>query len=260
MPTKYGKPELIKDTSDRLKKMEAIKNDPYRFGVIQDKKVFYERERKLREKAKRITPPPVESGREGDKLLKRQKQLVEFMIEPCAEIRKPAMTSYADHWKLRSGVVGQLRAWDERTKNYNLDANGKPVRVKDGYGAVFEWKDNQRMIYDTEEQISDPDLASIETFRPQNSTGTFMDYRRMTFAPGAGVSEERYNEAVGITPEKEAPVDTRRVCSGFKPSTGERCRFWARNGFVTCHHHREQEPKPIQAPPAEPEAPTQEAS
>ena len=107
MGTRYGKPELIKETNDRLKKMADIKNDAYRFGVIQDKKLFYERERKLQAKAKKIMPPPVESGREGDKLLKRQKQLVEFMVQPCESIRKPAMTSYDDHWKLRSGMVGR---------------------------------------------------------------------------------------------------------------------------------------------------------
>ena len=234
MSTRYGTVKQIEDTRARLKSYKSIKEDPYRYGGIENKGEFNKNMAKIEGDLAKITPPEA-SGADKDKLIARQTQLEEFIKKDCTEIRKPAMVPHSAMWDKPTGAVDQHLRWERAIQGYTVDQNGKPVKAKEGYGAFDEWKDNERRLGLGDDAI---DLSNIERLRPANEQSrSLVDRPSMTFAAAnPAVTEEEFDEKVGVPEE--------RRCKGLR-SNGEQCGGRSQLNSQFCRHHQ---PKP--EPPA----------
>lgn len=129
------------------------------------------------------TTPPVVEGAERDKLIKRQLRLEEAMILGSEKLGIPPMPTENEMKKRPHGAVAKHIRWEKRWKNNTLNEAGEVVPAENGYGAIFQWKDTKRAVGGAEQEAEDIDLASIESFRPRESTASgsrFIDYPRMS--------------------------------------------------------------------------------
>lgn len=225
MSTKYGTPRQVEDVKARLRSYESVKNDPYRYGTIEDKPEFNKGLEKTRRELESITPPEL-TGADRDRLVARQKVLTDFIREECPQINKPAMVSRSATWDKPTGSVDQHLRWDRAIQQYTLDPNGNPVKAKDGYSAFDEFKDNNRALNFGDEGI---DTSNIERIRKENETArSFVDRESMQFS-GPRVTEEQFDERVGVPEE--------RRCKGLR-SNGEQCGARAQLNSQFCRHHQ----------------------
>ena len=251
MATKYSTARELRALERESEKMRALKSDPYTFGSIQDKREFYKREKQVNDQLQAASPPPVKDAADGAMLNVRLSKLKEFIVEEDKERRLAGMPSHYDTWQMRAGVTGQVRRWNDKINNWNIDAEGKPVRSK--YGAAHEYKDILTRTTPREEQEVDPDFRSLEKLRPEKREGTAADYSRSSFAPGRGVSDEKWEEAVGPKeppkPPKErkerkrrerAPVPLELQCKQLKKD-GSACVGRALIGHDYCMAHKPKE-------------------
>ena len=243
MATRYSTARELRALERESEKMRAMESDPYTFGSIQDKRDFYKRKKQLGEQLERSTPPPVKDDAERATLEKRADQLKEFIVSEDGHSRLAAMPSHYDSWQMRAGVTGQVRRWNDKVNNFNIDAEGKPVRSK--YGAAHEYKDILTRITPRDEQEVDPDFRSLEKLRPEKREGTAADYRSSSFALGRGIPDEKWEEAVG---KKEAAPKERKLrevpieaqCKMLKKD-GTACTGRVMRGKNYCMAHKPKE-------------------
>ena len=234
--------ERVKSELDGIRKIEG---DAYKYGRIEDKANFQRNKGKLEGLLSSIEPPPIKDDAERARLRGREQELESYMKGPCAEIGKPDMPTKHEMWESPAGAVGKHRKWEHCVTTFGLDADGKPAKAGKGdnvpQSAFDEWKDTRRRLYSDEEEF-DPDIANIERFRPQTRGGASADYPRLQFAPGAGVSQERWDESVGpkepiaAAPKPESEKIPSRKCKAVK-SSGEQCKGWAMSDNDYCRHH-----------------------
>ena len=243
MATKYGTAREIESTKKELDQIRSLESDPYRFGSINDKSQFRKRKEGLESRLQSLTPPPVKSDDER-KTLESRRTMLESFIQGKYEssgFDKPAMQPKQEMWDNPAGATGRLRKWENVVKNYNLDDKGNIVKAKSGYGAISEWKDINRRLVHPEEQMVDPDATSIEKIRPDSNVGrSFIDLKKMSFAQGANVSQEQWDEAVGnyTPPKKKTKVmpPAEKQCEFFKKD-GTRCTGYKVHGKEFCLGH-----------------------
>lgn len=240
MPTKYSSANELSRQKENLDGMNKIVADPYVYGSIRDKEGLKKRKAKLEERvAERTAPNP--DGKEKDALRQRQTLLEAFIKLEAPEINKPAMPSKTEMWEVPAGAVGRHRLWDKTVKDYSLDQAGNVVPAKAGYGAVFEWKDNQRKLRGEEESY-DPDIANVEQLRPQNrDKSSFADYKKMSFGSSPAFREAYDKSFPDHEPTPvEAKIQERNVkihCTKTKKN-GEPCKSPAIDGKDYCSFHK----------------------
>jgi hypothetical protein len=240
MPTQYGTAKEIEGYKQTINQIEGIQENPYLAAQISDPREFKKRKQDVETQlAKREAPAP-KDDKERVALRGRQEMLEAFIRLECTEISKPAMPTQHEMWETPAGAVGKHSLWENKLKNYSLDQNGNPVQSKDGHGAIFEWKDNQRRLRGEEEQW-DPDIANVEKLRPQNADkSSFADYKKILTA-GSPQFKEKYDEAFPDhepTPV-EAKIESAKIkCSG-KKSDGEPCGSFPMKGTTFCRKHQE---------------------
>jgi len=262
MATRYGTAGEVIKTTRELESARALEADPYRFGMIEDKNEFRKRKASLEAQVKRITPPPITTDAERSVLEHRSKVLENFIRGPArfkgSEL--PAMQSKVERWEKPAGAVGRFNRHQNKMKNLTVDLAGNVVRAEGGYGAVSEWKDIQRRLTPLDEQLVDPDVCNVDRLQPAKAGIGLADRRRMSFAPGAYVSEEQWNETFG---EPEAEPPTASAASQPKPvpeaapikpkkekrvmteadqcieirNDGTRCTGWKMHGKEHCFGH-----------------------
>lgn len=204
MGTKYAnfaeREKLNKDVAH----MENQKSNPYVYGGLDDQNAFDKKLQQLKHEQATKTPPPVKDDNERKALESRLNNLEAFIRLDVPEISKPAMPSEYQQEHNPAGAVGQHIAWERGITGYNVDDNGKVVR-NSAYSAFDERKDIIRRLKGDEEEYN-PELTSIEMIRPATKdSSSFSDYRKMSFAQGSGVSQEKWDETVGPRPDpKEA--------------------------------------------------------
>ena len=243
MATRYSPARELRALERESEKLRAIQADPYQFGQISDKREFYKRLKQIDSNLQIMSPPPIKDEAERGALETRAEQLKGFIVSENKQARLPAMPSYYDSWNMRAGVTGQTRRWNDKVNNWNLGADGKPVRSK--YGAAHEYKDIQTRLVPRDEQEVDPDFRSLEKLRPENRSSTASEYRTSSFAPGAGIPEEKWVEAVGPKEEKKAAPKERKSrevpieaqCKMLKKD-GSACTGRAMKGQSYCMAHR----------------------
>lgn len=114
-------------------------------------------------------------------------------------------------WETPAGAIGQQTRWSERWKNYTLGKDNKTlVKSDQGYGAMFEWKDNQRRLFKNRE-ADDPDIANIELFRPDHQEGS-LDYKSRSFSLGSNITDSEFDE---LFPDRE-PTEVEKKLKEYK--------------------------------------------
>lgn len=204
MATKTATARELNSLDREMKTLDAIRQDNYQWGSITEKRNFNARLGQLQERSKKMTPLPIMSDSERQQLERRSEVLEQFIKLPVKECNKPEMPTRQEMWQTPAGAVGKHRKWQDRVSNWTVDDSGNIVRAKDGYGADSEWKDIQGRLHSREEQELDPDCRNLERLRPDRSESVSLaDLPRKSFALGATVSQEQWNETVG---PKEPPV------------------------------------------------------
>jgi hypothetical protein len=245
MPTQYATAKELESFKQTVAQCERIESDVGLNAAIQDRGEFNKRKKDAQTAIDTRQAPAPKSDEERTNLRHRQTLLEAFIKLDCPEIGKPEMPSQHEMWDTPAGAVGKQRRWDHATKNYTLDPNGNPIPAKAGYGAIFEWKDNQRKLRGAEEEW-DGDIANVETLRPQNrDNSSFADYRKMHFA-GTPAFKANFDEVfpdhaptpveAKIEQKKDAPVH----CAGTK-ATGKPCESYPKKGSKYCRIHQIQE-------------------
>lgn len=241
MATKYSTARELRALEREAEKMRAVEADPYLYGSV-DKREFVKRKKQVDHQLSVQTPPPVASDAERAALERRAEQLKHFCVSEDPKSKLAGMPSHYDSWQMRAGVTGQTRRWNDKVNNWNIGPDGVPIRSK--YGAAHEYKDIMTRLTPREEQEVDPDFRSLEKFRPESRTADAASYRRSTFAPGAGVTEEKWEEAVGTEKPKKAPkerkpreVPAELQCKMLKKD-GSACTGRAMKGQDYCMAHR----------------------
>lgn len=132
-------------------------------------------------KLKAITPPSIE-GDDRKALELRSEQLKKVMVEGSESHNIPAMPSVGQMQDNPDYSTDQHRRWEATWKKWNIDPEkGTLVAAKAGYGAVFEWKDNQYRLHADEEDLM-ANFGSIETFRPGHRVPLADNHAPVVFA------------------------------------------------------------------------------
>lgn len=179
-------------------------------GHLPDAAGFRSETDKAAAKIEALTPPePEVVEREHkvsiDALRRREKQLQDFLSHDMPDTKT-----------MREAPPGSLAAdavWQEKAKHWTVDKAGKPVKCGPGMQpAIQEWRD-LRAITRRDQFEYDPDLGNPELLRPDRVGALKVDFTRLRFAPGEGLTAEQWEERIGPLPPaqremaKAKPVD-----------------------------------------------------
>ena len=179
MATKYGNPAVREMLSGSIKDNENILRNNYLMSGIQKTKLQDAINRDNGMLA-RLTPDPV-TGEEHNQLSLQQEHLKAALVLGSSKLNIPAMPSKQDMWQAPAGAADRWTQWEKKWKNYTLNESGEITPAENGYGGVFQWKDNQRRLNpDSEMELRD--VANIESIRPDNSSPSLIDLRSKTFS------------------------------------------------------------------------------
>lgn len=211
MPTKFAPLQERKQQETTIKHMKDVVANPVAWDKIQGKDNFLRQIQKEEKRLQTISPPKIDESRK-DHVIGRIKQLQEVMIQGSEKYGIPPMPSEKEMWENPAGSTGKEISWQKSWKNYGVDEKGEVYRAEDGYGAVFQWKDAMRAAFPEREE-DDPDLASIESFRPRDHKGEskLIDYRRWSMSPLAGLSHSKVDE---LFPDREPSDQELKVRAG----------------------------------------------
>jgi hypothetical protein len=244
MATKYATASELEGHKLTVAQMERVESDPGLNASIQDRSAHNKRKAAAKKVVETLQAPAPKDDSERESLRRRQNMLEAFIKLDCREIQKPAMPSQHDMWNPAPSTIGKHRTWEHAIKGYTLDPNNNPVKAADGYGAISEWKDNQRRLRGEEEEM-DPNIANIELLRPQNyDSVSAVDYRKIVTA-GSPLFKENYDEV--FTDHVPTPVEAKiaavkkeKVICGFLKVNGQKCASTPLPGKAHCRWH---EPK-----------------
>jgi hypothetical protein len=206
MSTKYSTAEERKTSKRQIDNMKDVLSNPIAWNEIRDKESFKRQLKQEEGRLKQITPPKLDPVQKRT-YAQRIEQLERVMRLGNSSKGIPSMPSQKEQWDTPAGAVGKHGTWENFWKTHSVDENENIVKVENGYGAIFQWKDARRAFFvDREEE--DPDVANTDVFRPNDpevGASKFIDYQSMTMSPLAKLS---YEEVEEIFPDRE-------------PSTGE---------------------------------------
>ena len=209
MSTKYSTAEERKTSKRQIDNMKDVLSNPIAWNEIRDKENFKRQLKQEESRLKEITPPKLDSG-QRNVYAKRIEQLERVMRQGNPAKGIPPMPSQKEQWDTPAGAVGKHGTWENFWKKHSVDENDNIVKVPNGYGAIFQWKDARRAFFaDREEE--DPDVANTDVFRP-NDPGTgeskFIDYQSMSMSP---LSQLSYEEVDEIFPDREPSLGELKV-------------------------------------------------
>lgn len=142
-----------------------------------------------------VTPPDIKNGDERKDLKVRTRQLVQAMVDGSEIYDIPPMPSVGQMQDNPDYSTDQHRRWEQRWKHYSVDEEGKLQKSKKGYGAIFEYKDNQyRLFKQDEEEGTAANAGSIENFRPGKRVPLADNHAPVSFALGKNLSQEQYDD------------------------------------------------------------------
>jgi hypothetical protein len=233
MPTKFGNASEIEGYKQTVDQIDTIQSNPYLISQISDQREMKQRKQNAQALLDKRKAPEPKDGSERDAIRSRQSLLEAFITKDCDEIKKPAMPSKHEMEETPVGAVGKHMLWEQKLKNYTLDPQGNPIPAKEGYGAIFEWKDNQRRLRGEDEEM-DRDIANVEQLRPQNADkSSFADYRKIIFGTDPAY---RAGYSKAFPDHEPTPVEAKIIAAkprcGKPKANGEAC-----NNFLPCRHH-----------------------
>ena len=133
-------------------------------------------------------------------LAKRQRKLRQAMVYGSGPI--PPMPSRRQMQDNPVGSTAQHNRWSRAWHNKTVDQHGQIVNADGKYGAVFEWKDNQKRLFP--DHAEDTDLSNVEQFRPDAAAehgGINEPLMNMkcasSYSPYGRLSDEQYDALFG---------------------------------------------------------------
>ncbi|MBI3983848.1 hypothetical protein HY346_00960 [Candidatus Microgenomates bacterium] len=205
-----------------------MKANPISWQGVQDKPGVLKRLKEHKERLEAVTPPDL-TGDQKKKSIERLGLLRHAMVKGGTGAMP--MPSETQMWKTSAGAIGQLAAWENYWKDHTLDPNGKPVRInrRTQKAAIWEVKDLQRVIDKDMEQY-DPDVASIEKFRPQQDSPPLAEVPSRSY----GLSPQARENYDAVFPDHQ-PTDVEAKLAEAKSQliTWERCQAITAKG-VQC--------------------------
>lgn len=235
MPTKYTPLKLRKPLEEKIASTEEALSNPITAQRLrQDRKILAEHESDKKKLAE-ITPPDITEA-ERPKYKSREQMLREAMIRGKEGV-VPKMNTQREQQEAGAGTTGRLMQWEHFWKHHNLSPTGEVV--KSDYGAIFEWKDTQRVLHKEAEEF-DSEIASVETFRPRKDTEGeigLAECRHKSYAMPAN-----YNEVIGteeVSPLQKAIAEIEEEGTATPPTPekiyktrGRPCPIIKRDGTV----------------------------
>jgi hypothetical protein len=260
MPTKYATAQELDRQKDIVAYAENVEKNPALISKIDDRSEFDKRKKQAQAIIDSKTAPAPKDDSERRVLRERQELLEAFITKETPEIGKPDMPSRQEMWETPAGAVGKHLKWENSIKNYTLDGSGNVVKAKAGYGAAFEWKDNQRKLRGDDEAF-DPDIANLEKLRSEKrDKSSFADYKSIMTA-GSPKFKANYDEVfpdhvpTPVEAKMSEKAESKFKNTGYVPSTrpicgrikknGEKCNNRVLEGLDYCRHHR---PEPTGIP------------
>lgn len=224
MPAQYLPLSTRNEIADQVNKMEEAKNHPDAWKRIGDKQKFAQRIEGEKARLASLTPPDT-TGEEKDKLKARLGQLQAAMVSGSSSVA--AMPSEMDMEKCPAGAVGRHTEWESFWKTHTLDAGGNPIRVNprnpsDPKAAIWEIKDLRRTLFKEREE-HDPDVGSIEMFRPKNERGlgapSLIDHEKLSYQ--AMPQRLSYEQYMALFPDYQPPAHAAFLYQGgAQPTSG----------------------------------------
>jgi hypothetical protein len=185
------------DHKDEIDSMKGMMSDPLNARKLSADRGEVTRRIKRLEETLATQSPPVLSGAEKDKLVRRSHQLEEKIL--------PGMLSQEEMRKNPAGSVGKFMRHEKAVKSH-----------------ILEWKNIQLML---EPESNDPDIANIERLRPSGAMDRFRTDAQITGHMTYGnIPEEKWPFEA---PKNTALEQAKRV-SGMSPENrkkaGERMK------------------------------------
>lgn len=259
MGRKYASASVRQYREDNIRGIEKQLNDPIAAKRLANRQRMITAYKKEKAELQALTPPPIQNEAERKAKMARCDQLENAMVRGDIRNGIEPMLSHREMWDTPAGSVGRLNRWRNRWNHSTVDSNNVVQPAKDGYGAVFEWKDlRNQLLLDRESE--DGEITSIEMIRPQDpvlGNDRAVDYRKVSYAMPA-VSQEKYDEACpghektfveqklqeyhaqeGQPNEPvviQHPDDFDLRCTYVDPETKRRCGY--RNKTGRCKRHR----------------------
>lgn len=251
MPTKFQKPEARAALQREVKEKQTIRSNPHTWERVAKKDQFIQQEKRAQGILDQITPPDTD-GKQKDKINARADMLAGAMVKgkPGVVCRMP---SEQQQWKPSTGTIGQNIEHDRYWKTHTLDAQGNAMVAPKGRGLFSELKDLDRMRYKEREDY-DPDVASIEKYRPVQGAPLLSEFRGpMSYAAATQAGRKNFDEVFPdrvplpveqkifdgnnvesmkvVPPEVPAPKEKKKR-SPSKPWTGPTCEAKKPDGSI----------------------------
>ena len=199
MPTKLLSADEIKNTKEEIRRNELQLKDPYLRSGLKEPAKIENRTNNLKEKVEKGTAKKL-SGDAWKKQAVRQRVLREAMILGTKSC--PSMPTRRQMEDNPMHSTTQHMSWEKFWHNHTINEKMEVVQAKDGYGATFEWKDNQKRLFP--EEINNPDISNIEQIRPDIAAGHGSPNEPLhnmkiavSYAPYARLTDEQYDALFG---------------------------------------------------------------
>jgi hypothetical protein len=139
----------------------------------------------------RITAPEPKDGDERAHIEARQRQL-EFALQKGSSSHNiPRMNNRREMSDNPDESTDRELRWQSTWKNWNINDQGNLVKAADGYGAIFEWKDNQYRLNSGEADIFARNAGNLARLRDDTRIPLMGNHAPVSFAsPLANASPE----------------------------------------------------------------------
>ena len=223
MPAEYLPLAARTEIQAQVDQLQAAKDSPIAYAKIADKDKFNKRLSGEKARLESLTPPDT-TGEEKDKIRARISMLQAAMISGNGKVS--AMNTQMDQEKAPAGAVGRLNDWDQYWKHHTLDPNGNPIPVDPRIpgspkAGVWEIKDLMRTLNKEREEY-DPEVGSIEMFRPKQERGgpSLIDHDKLSYQ--AMPRRLTYEEYMALFPDYQPPPHAAFLYKGGpEPMTGK---------------------------------------
>jgi len=192
MPGRYVSATTREKISRPVAEMETIKGDPYLYRNVPNKDQFDKNYEKRKAVLDSVTPPTITQP-EKTKLQNRADRLAVAMVKGNPDY-VPPMPDDEQMQRPRAGSVDQHMRWESFWKRHTLGSKDEIVAVKPGArGAIFEWKDIQRIIHRDHEQEA-PNAANLEMLRPAGGPPSLADTHLPVSYGFSSTAKRHYDE------------------------------------------------------------------
>lgn len=199
MPTKLLSSNEIKGARDEVKRNRSQLDDQYLKSGLKEPAKLEARTAQLEGKIDHGTADKLE-GEKWMKQARRQKVLREAMVLGTRSC--PSMPTRRQMEDNPMYSTNQHMTWEKYWHDHTVNHKMEVVKSQNGYGAAFEWKDNQKRLFPDE--LDNADISNIEQIRPDAAAGHGGPNEPLSnmkiavsYAPYARLTDKQYDALFG---------------------------------------------------------------